>query len=286
MATSQELAVRYEGQGCPVLFIHGWEISGAVEAHDFEPIFNQKPGYRRIYIDLPGMGNTKAGQDIKDLDSMLDSVSRFVEKHILPSNFLLIGSSCGAYLERALAYRYASHVDGLFLRVPLIEPLNEKRHVDPFVPAISNQELMSSFSDTNRERLGDVPVQTLEYIKKLKTRMENVVLPAVKSADSGVLDPIRNDPDKYRLTAAMHSPAEPFTKPSLIVTGRQDTVTGFRDAWPLMKCYPRASFIVLDRADHGLPVDEMEVRLFEALVGNWLSRVEELQKFKESSGST
>lgn len=77
-------------------------MASFVEANDFESIFSRSYGYSRMYIDLPGMGNSKIGS-IKDLDSMLKSISDFVEKHVLPSNFILIGVSCGAYFARALA---------------------------------------------------------------------------------------------------------------------------------------------------------------------------------------
>ncbi|KAK4892365.1 hypothetical protein LTR27_009199 [Elasticomyces elasticus] len=225
------------------------------------------------------MGQTPAGA-IKDLDSMLQSLSAFVEKHILPSRFLLIGTSCGAYFARALAYKYPSAVDGLLLRVPLIEPVTSKRDLDPFVPVISNSALLSSLSTTDRETLGDVPVQTPEYIDGLKTRLQTSILPAITASDSAVLETIRNDPDLYRLTTPMHSPGMPFPKPTLILTGRQDTVVGYRDAWPLLACYPRASFVALDRTDHGLPVDDTDILIFEALVSNWLSRCEEMQQLR------
>jgi pimeloyl-ACP methyl ester carboxylesterase len=274
MAAPQELVVRHIGQGSPVLIIHGSTMSGFVEAHDFEPIFTKKDGYRRIYVDLPGMGGSPVGS-IKDLDSILKSVSNFVEKHILPSNFLIIGTSCGAYIARALAYRHASAIDGLLLRVPLVEPVPSKRDLDPFVPAISDEALLSSLSGADREKLGNITVQTPEYIDIFRRKIEAIWLPAITASDSAGLDSIRNDPSLYNLSATLHSRETPFFKPTLVLTGRQDTDVGYRDAWPLVTCYPRATFVALDRANHGLPIDETD--LFEALVNDWLWRVEELR---------
>ena len=48
---------------------------------------------------------------------------------------------------------------------------------------------------------------------------------------------------------------------------------GTVEAWDLVERYPRATFAVLDRAGHGLDVEQRG--LFEALVGEWLDRVEE-----------
>lgn len=277
MAVLHELAVRHEGEGLPVLVIHGWEISGDVEAHDLEPIFTNLNGYRRVYVDLPGMGKTPAN-GVKSLDDIFERLSTFVEKHILPSRFLVTGSSCGAYLARAIAFRYSDHIDGLLLRVPLVEPDNSKRDLDTFTPAIKDERLLASLSDAEVERLGDIPVQTSEYVETFKRRLVDVVLPAVAASDASVLGPIRNDPKLYRLTVPMHSEKAPFLQPTLILTGRQDSVVGYRDSLPLLKVYPRASFVALDRADHGLPVDQHETDLFRALVTNWLRRVEEVRQ--------
>ncbi|EME88692.1 uncharacterized protein MYCFIDRAFT_64098 [Pseudocercospora fijiensis CIRAD86] len=284
MAALQDLAFREYGEGFPILVIHGWTISGAVEAHDLEPIFSKHTSqYRRIYIDLPGMGQTPLGQ-AKDLDSMLASVETFIENHILPSEFLLAGSSCGAYFARALACKYETHVDGLLLRVPLVEPVNEKRDLDPFVPAIANEKLLASLPTAERQQLGDTAVQTPEYIGQFRKRLTEIVLPAVEASDATALDVIRHDPNKYGLNARLHDDKASFKKPTLIVTGRQDGVTGYRDAWTLLQSYTRASFALLDRADHGLPVDEYDRQVLQALVLDWLRRVEEPRRIAASAG--
>lgn len=65
----------------------------------------------------------------------------------------------------------------------------------------------------------------------------------------------------------------PFESPTLIITGRQDRVTGYQDAWDLIENIPRATFAVLDRASHFLSIEQNV--LLKALVGEWLDRVKE-----------
>ena len=275
----QDLAVRRLGEGLSVLIIHGWTMSGLVEAVDFEPMFTRRSGYRRIYVDLPGMGETPIG-NAKNLDDMFKRVSSFIEKQILPSKFLLVGSSVGGYFARALAYKYDSSVEGLLLRFPVVEPVLSKRDVDhPFVAAFADAAFLSSLSDADRELLGDIPVQAPEYLHTYRERLQTIVLPAIAASNGTALARIREDPMRYRLTVPLHGSGEPFLKPTLIVTGRQDSDVGYRDAWTLVPAYPRATFVALDRANHGLPVDESEMTLFKSLVENWLWRAEELQQF-------
>lgn len=66
---------------------------------------------------------------------------------------------------------------------------------------------------------------------------------------------------------------EPFGAPTLIVTGRQDSVVGYRDVWGVLENYPRGTFVVLDRSGHLLEVEQED--LFRTLASEWLNRVEE-----------
>ncbi|KAJ5755414.1 alpha/beta hydrolase [Penicillium manginii] len=262
------------GEGIPIIIIHGWEMQGKAEEPDFEPIFSTIPGHRRIYVDLPGMGITPAN-NVKDLDDMYNRLSQFIDARLGSSRFLLIGSSCGGYLARAIAQKYAGQVDGLLLRVPLIEPKDSMRDLDPFKPLVENETLMSNVSAEDKALLGDILVQTPPYIQALKAKYEDVYLPAGNAADSEALDPIRADPDRYRLSSALLDESARFFAPTLIVCGRQDQSVGYRDSLRLLELYPRSSYVVLDRSTHGLPVDDSERSVFGVLVRDWINRVDE-----------
>lgn len=265
------LSAREFGEGLPVLIIHGWQMEGRVEELDFEPIFNQTPGLRRIYVDLPGMGTTPAN-NVQDLDDIYHRLVQFIDSRIGTSRFLLVGTSCGGYLARAIAQKYLQQVDGLLLRVPLIEPTDSQRDLDAVQPVAANEQLMSNLSADDRTLLGNVLVQTPAYVQALKTKSEQVICPAVKAADKKVLGPIRADPQRYRLSCSLDESTQ-FFAPTLIVCGRHDGTVGYRDSLRLLELYPRSTYVVLDRGTHGLPIDETGV--FEALVRDWITRVHE-----------
>lgn len=260
------------GEGLPVLIIHGWQMEGKGEEVDFEPIFNKTPGLRRIYVDLPGMGTTPAN-NVKDLDEIYHRLVQFIDSRLGSSRFLLVGSSCGGYLARAIAQKYIDQVDGLLLRVPLIEPKDSMRDLDAFSPLVANEQLMSNLPAEDKKLLRNVLIQTPAYIKTLKAKYEEVYVPADKAADNEVLDPIRADPDRYQLSFSLDDKSAKFFAPTLVVCGRQDDNVGYRDSLRLLELYPRSTYAVLDRGTHGLPIDE--TGLFEALVRDWIIRVEE-----------
>ena len=272
METVSLLSSHEIGDGLPVLIIHGWEMSLEVEKQAFEPVFSKAHGLRRIYVDLPGMGATPAN-NVRDLDDMYSRLVQFIDARLGKSRFLLAGSSAGAYLARAIAQKYVDGVDGLLLRVPLIEPKDGLRDLDPFQPLVRNEQLMSSMSGEDKKLLGDVLIQTPAYIESLKAKYE-VVGSALKAADNKVLDPIRADPQRYHLSIDLDDKeSKKLLAPTLILCGRHDDVVGYRDSLRLLELYPRSTYVVLDRGRHGLPVDEDGV--FESLIRDWLTRVEE-----------
>jgi pimeloyl-ACP methyl ester carboxylesterase len=51
-----ELYYEEFGAGKPIIMIHGYSPDHRLMTGCMEPIFNTREGWRRIYIDLPGMG--------------------------------------------------------------------------------------------------------------------------------------------------------------------------------------------------------------------------------------
>lgn len=260
------------GDGYPILIIHGWQMNGQVEEAAFEPIFVKTQGFRRIYVDLPGMGRTPAS-GIQNVDDIYLRLVQFIDTRLHGSKFMLIGTSLGGHLARAIAQKYETQVDGLLLRVPLIQPDDRLRDLDVFQPIVASEQLVSSLSSIDRALLGDILIQTPEYIKALKLRAEESWSPAEQMADNNTLTPIRLDPERYKLSTSLEPRNNKFLAPTLIVCGRHDPVVGYRDSIPLLELYPRSTFVVLDRGTHGIPIDEGIV--FEALVHDWLIRVAE-----------
>jgi len=88
----RDIPVYYEeyGKGIPVLCIHGWPVDHRMVVDMLEPVFNEMQGYRRIYIDLPGMGQTPSAQWIKSSDNMLEVVVEFIHAVIGEQSFYLL----------------------------------------------------------------------------------------------------------------------------------------------------------------------------------------------------
>lgn len=257
------------GEGRPILFLHGWTMNRRLEIADYEPIFGSRSGWRRIYPDLPGMGRSVA-HDISCQDDMLAALLAFIDKVMPGERFVLAGTSLGGYLARGIAVRLRERVDGLMLRVPCIVPDTSKRTLPAAEPLVRNEALLAPLGAVERAGLGDVLVQAPGYLAAMRAKYREFVLPAI-AASARFVPEMRLDPKRYAFSFDLAAAEKAFGKPVLIVAGRQDTTVGYRDAWQILESYPRATFAVLDRADHVWPVESPA--LLAALVDDWLGRI-------------
>lgn len=115
------------GEGFPILMLHGYKVDHRVMTGCMEPVFQETPGFRRVYIDLPGMGQTKRADWIKNADAMLDLILEFIERVMPGERLLVAGESYGGYLARGLVRKLGSRVAGLLLICPVIHPALEDR---------------------------------------------------------------------------------------------------------------------------------------------------------------
>jgi pimeloyl-ACP methyl ester carboxylesterase len=267
----ENITVHYEvfGKGRPIIVLHGWSLDHRHEVSALEPIFKHREGWKRFYPDLPGHGRTSGKDWITNQDKILDVVLDFID-HVIPGQrFVVAGTSAGAYLARGVVYHRSAAVDGLLLGVPLIVADDAERTLPPHVTLVEDATLMSELQADEAEVLDFAVVQSRKFIERVRAD----ILPAIEMADTEFLTKIRPNPENYGFSFDVDVLPEPFAAPTLIVTGRQDSAVGYRDAWKILENYPRATFVVLDRAGHGLYVEQEE--LFNALVNEWLDRVEE-----------
>jgi len=266
----EDIAVYYEihGEGRPILMLHGFWPDHHIMAGCMAPIFNKRDGWQRIYLDLPGMGKTKGPDWLVNSDQMLQVVLDFIDAILPGRHFTLAGLSYGAYLARGILHHRAAMVDGLAMIVPLIVPSFADRDVPEHVTLVHDEGLIASLSPEGKEEVeGYYVVQS----RQIWERTEAEVGVGVAAADEPFLDRLQGS--GYSFSFDPDAGSEQFEKPALLVMGRQDSVVGYRDAWGLIKKYPRASFAVLDRAGHNLQIEQEA--LFNCLVNEWLNRLED-----------
>jgi pimeloyl-ACP methyl ester carboxylesterase len=88
------------GEGHPIIILHG---AGPDDHHymqsDLEPLFKERTGWWRIYIDLPGFGQTLWPNWTTSSDQILDLLCDFIDQVIPDRKFTLAGLSWGGELS-------------------------------------------------------------------------------------------------------------------------------------------------------------------------------------------
>lgn len=260
-----------EGEGYPVLMLHGYGIDHHVMAGCMEPVLEKRPGYRRIYVDLPGMGRSRAPGWLESTDQVLDIVLKFSEKAIPGGDFLVAGESYGGYLARGMVYKKPERLGGVLLICPVMVGDRSKRQLPPRTVFVKDEKLLAGIGPEDRrffERM------LLLQDKRRWERFKQDILPGRRMMDTAFLERLKKH--GYECSFDVDGLPKPFDKPSLILAGRQDASVGYKDALKLVDLYSRSAFAILDRAGHGLEVEQEKV--FNCLVGEWLDRFEEYRE--------
>ncbi|WP_429711247.1 alpha/beta fold hydrolase [Bacillus rhizoplanae] len=264
-----DVKVHYEvyGSGKPIIMLHGFSPDHRLMLGCMEPVFVQKEGWKRIYIDLPGMGQTKGHESIQNSDGMLDLVIKFIDTIIPDEPFLIAGESYGGYITRGVISKRKDKVDGAAFICPLIIPDINKRQLPLHTVIYRDEKFLSQLSTEERENF------SLKFVALNENNWQRYleeIISGIKIADEAFLTKIM---EQYAFSFNVDSQLSLYEKPSLFLLGKQDSVTGYKDAWKILDKFPRATFAVLDKAGHNLQI-EQDV-LFHSLINEWLNRVEE-----------
>ena len=267
----ENITVHYEvfGEGRPIIVLPGWGLNTRLTAHEIEPYFQGREGWKRIYIDPPGHGRTPGKDWITNQDQILEVLLACIDKLTTGQRFGLLGISLGAYLARGVVRYHAELIDGIAMIVPAIITEDKKRTVPPYKVLIEDPAVRADITPAEADLYDMAVVHSRKWLDYQRT------FPDISEHESGdfeFLGKIREQPENYAFSFDVDNVSEPFPGPSLIITGRQDAIVGYRDAWNILGNYPRATYVVLDRAGHQL---EDKADLVNVLMNDWLDRVEE-----------
>ena len=237
------------------VILHGFPVDHRSGVASFEPSFRDRPGWRRIYLDFPGMGQTRAPEWVGSTDDVFRVTQAAVDA-LVPGPYALAGESYGGYIAMGLAAAATERVTGLALVVPMIIPIHALRDVGEHRVLVRECGLRGS------EQFEELAVVvTAETLRRYHDEIEA----AIAAADQAAVERIAANYGGTFPLVGRHD------QPALVVLGRQDNVLGFNDQWRAMGQWPRATFAVLDRAGHGLSLEQPP--LLTTLVNDWLDRV-------------
>ncbi len=229
-----------------------------------EPTFERSSGWRRIYLDLPAATQSPAG-DITSSQEIADAVIEEVSARVGDESFAIVGNSFGGMIARHVAHESRSRALGLATVAGVFVAPHAERTVPPRTVLHHEPGVVSILGSALEQYREDAVVESVYDARAFLQH----VLPGVVGADDAALERIAGSYSLEGEPEERHP--EPFTQPTLHITGRQDDVVGYADAWDRVEHYPRASFAVLDGAGHNLLFERSA--LCSILIEDWLARV-------------
>jgi pimeloyl-ACP methyl ester carboxylesterase len=144
----RDIPVYYEvrGEGRPLLLLHGWPTDHHHMVHDFEPFFERRGDWKRVYLDLPGMGRTPSAEWITNQDGMLEVVLAFIDALIPGERVAVVGTSYGGYLAQGVAHHRTTQLDGLLLLVPQLVASPREPTAPPPITLVPNTKLKAELA--------------------------------------------------------------------------------------------------------------------------------------------
>ena len=266
-----DLPIYYEeyGTGKPVLFLHRF-----TEDHGFmkgcgELFFQNMEGYRRIYLDMPGMGKTPAADWITNADIMLDTLKKFVAEIIGDESFLLIGASYGSYMSLGMSHDEDMNIEGMFLFNPMTVPNSDDRNVPDDVETFEEDGIEEHVEAEDIENSDNYFDEAIVVTKANWERYRDEILPAYSLTNKEFCENYRKN--GYALSFHEELKELAFANPVTILTGRYDDSAGYEDSWNMLKHLPSLTFVALDRVGPLMHIENTEV--FNFHINEWLKRV-------------
>jgi pimeloyl-ACP methyl ester carboxylesterase len=242
------------GEGVPLVAMHGAGVDHRDIEAAIEPVV-PRTGYRRIYVDLPGMGRSTS-DGLTCNDDVVTVLIDFIDR-VCAGPVMLVGHSYGAYVARGVAARRPDIVLGLALACPIAE---HSKDVPDHEVVRQDDDAYDELEAEQRTRFDDYfVVRTAANARRFRDH----TWPGITLVDDEALGRI------FAGWAIAIGPAT-LSAPTLILAGRRDSVVGYAGATQLLESYPHATLAVIEDVGHALIHEQPE--LFAALLGDWLDR--------------
>lgn len=258
-----ELFYEVKGEGRAVLCIHGYGIDHHYFNDCIEPVLaNASQPIKRYYIDLPGMGLSTIPGKVRNGDDIVEVLIAFIYEIIQEESVILVGNSFGGMLSCGIAKKIPNKIEGMILIAPATG--RKVRKLPEKLIFMKDDALLNQLTNEQRENFCVFNVNLTEEAWRIYKRD---LLPAIiQNNKSDFLKHQLKVDLSYDLYIAFEK--QPYNKPVLFITGKQDNCVGYEDAFELAQKFPESTYVVLQAAGHNVNIDQP--MQFRQIVSAWL----------------
>lgn len=236
------------GNGMPIIFLHGLFLDKRSTKNFFEKD-NSLAEFQRIYVDLPGMGNSLPTPEATT-DAICQKLLGFIDYVVGTQEFIIYGHSYGGYLAQAIAYHYQNQVNGLFLTCPVVVADKELRLVEKH----KNESIGKVHHSENETFYDDFGSMSVLISQSRWVAYQNLILPGLNKADTNFLKRLQEDSYAISFEEKLQNLGQ-NTKIQLIL-GRHDHVVGYKQQLNKFISNEKSNVTLLASAGHNIMIDQ------------------------------
>jgi pimeloyl-ACP methyl ester carboxylesterase len=253
------------GEGYPLVFLHAMGTDHRAMQAWVEPLFSNRQGYQRIYLDLPAHGQSRVADWVKTSDDLLSMLLDELDSLLADRRFSLVAKSFGGYMAQGIFHHRSEQVDGLCLLAPA---LHLKDRILPSRVILERDEDLMSSLETDIATAVDTlfTVQSRENIEAFLQEVQ----PGRLLADRVFLNSEWRTKGYFFSFEPIHH-EDRYPQPVQFILGKEDPICGYQDHLTLSKAFPQASCSILDHAGHMLDIEQRST--VQSIFANWLERV-------------
>lgn len=260
------------GAGLPIVMIHGNGVDHRVLLA-LDPVLEREGGFERIYLDLPGFGDTPALGGRGGLPELAAWLVDAVPLLVGDRRFAMVGSSLGGLLARHVQTVLPDQVGGLAMLAPVVAADPAARDLPGQEVAEDDESMASILAQAAPDAVAGYTQMAARRTPQTWQGFLDAVLPGLRAADAEAM---------ARLGACyvLDVADEVFEAPTLIVTGRQDHVVGYADQADLWRrAYPNATYVAIHGAGHNVHIDAPDIAA--AHLAQWARDVRRVMRATE-----
>lgn len=252
------------GEGLPLIILHGFYLDSITMKRAIEDSKISLKGFKRIYIDMPGMGQSPRHNLENSSDTMLELLCNCITALIADRPFIIMGFSYGGYIAKGVARKFLGQVIGEVLICPVVVTDPSKRQTEE----VHTRDIDDAYFKTLTQEQQANALATMVVINERTVKRSEADFARARAlADATFLEALFT---KRYSSTYIDSDEMVHPHKSLIFLGYQDRSVGYKDMLDRLNQYPKATVNLLTNASHSFFLEQPTQ--FEYILASWLSQ--------------
>ncbi len=239
-----ELEVRDQGQGRPLLLVHGFPLDHSMWDATISDLARD---FRVIAPDLRGFGKSGVSQGTVTMDRFAHDLNQLLDGLEIPEPVTICGLSMGGYIAFRFHHHYARRAAALILC---------DTRAAPDTPQAADAR-RDTAEKVLAEGVGPLVETMLPKLFAPASLQENgrgvqaTRAVMLATAPQGVAAALRGMADRQDSTPALAN----IESPALVIVGEHDAITLPQEMRSVAEALPHAAFVEIPQAGHMTPVE-------------------------------